>query len=101
MHHFCFKCLYLLLLLVSPDINPVLFVLDIHMKYLADVVPLCTLLRGLLLYDGSPICKKSCVIAHRYTIDDNSECPMYYELSLLTKVFPCLCLSIKMNYSVT
>ncbi len=30
------------LLLVSLDIDPVLFVLDLHMKYTVEVVPLCT-----------------------------------------------------------
>ncbi len=30
------------LLLVSPDVDPVLFVLDLHMKYTVEVVPLCT-----------------------------------------------------------
>ncbi len=33
--------LCLLLLLVSPDADPVLFVLDSHMKYTVEVVPLC------------------------------------------------------------
>ncbi len=28
------------------------------------------------------------VFAHQYTIYDDSECPMDYELSLLPKVFP-------------
>ncbi len=46
---FEFICLCLLLLLVSPDIDPVLFVLDLHMKYrictmawLSVVCKLCT-----------------------------------------------------------
>ncbi len=34
--------LCLLLLLVSPDGGPVLFVLDLHMEYTAEVIPLCT-----------------------------------------------------------
>ncbi len=29
------------------------------------------------------------VFAYLYTLDDNSECPMDYETSLLPKVFPC------------
>ncbi len=28
------------LALISPDVDPVLFVLDIHMKYTVEVVPL-------------------------------------------------------------
>ncbi len=28
------------------------------------------------------------VFVYHYTLDDNSECPMYYETSLLPKVFP-------------
>ncbi len=31
----------LLLLLVSPDVDPVLFFLDLHMKYTVEVFPLC------------------------------------------------------------
>ncbi len=34
------------------------------------------------------ISKKCCVFAHCYTLDDDSECPMDYELSLLPKDFP-------------
>ncbi len=32
--------------------------------------------------------KKCCVFAHCYTLADNSECPMDYELSLLPKICP-------------
>ncbi len=39
---FLFFVLCLLLLLVSLDIDPVLLVLDLHMKYTVKVVPLCT-----------------------------------------------------------
>ncbi len=39
---FLFFGLCLLLLLVSLDIDPILFVLDLHMKYTVEVVPLCT-----------------------------------------------------------
>ncbi len=46
------------------------------------------ILHGLLLYDKSPICQKCCrVFSHHYTVDDDSECPMDYELSLLLSVF--------------
>ncbi len=39
--------------------------------------------------DSIPICKKCCsVYEDRYTLDDNSECPMDYEFSLLSNVFP-------------
>ncbi len=35
------------------------------------------------------MCKKYChVFTHHYTLDDDSERPMDYELSLLPKVFP-------------
>ncbi len=39
---FLFFGLCRLLLLVSLDIDYVLFVLDLHMKYTVEVVPLCT-----------------------------------------------------------
>ncbi len=42
--YFCYLFilgLCLLLLLVSLDIDPVLFVLDLHMKYTVEVVSLC------------------------------------------------------------
>ncbi len=39
---FLFFGLCLLLLIVSLDIDPVLFVLDLHMKYTVEVVPLHT-----------------------------------------------------------
>ncbi len=32
------------------------------------------------------------VFAHCYTLEDDFECPMYYEFSLLPKVFPILTL---------
>ncbi len=42
--YFCYLdysfAFFLLLLLVSLDIDPVLFVLDLHMKYTVEVVPL-------------------------------------------------------------
>ncbi len=43
--YFCYFYLFfglcLLLLLVSLDVDPVLFVLDLHMKYTVEMVPLC------------------------------------------------------------
>ncbi len=44
--------------LVSLDINLILFVLDLHLKYTVEVVPLCTYIVCLLLCDNNPICKK-------------------------------------------
>ncbi len=74
---------------MSPNVDPVLFVLDLYMKYTEEVVPLCMYIVGLLLYDSNPISKKCCDnIAHHYTLDDDSECPMDYQLSLLPKGFP-------------
>ncbi len=44
---------------------------------------------GSLSRDRSLISKKfCCVFAHCYTLDDDSECTLDYELSLLPKVFP-------------
>ncbi len=39
---FWFICFCLQLVLVSTDVNTILFVLDLHVKYTVDVVPLCT-----------------------------------------------------------
>ncbi len=50
------------------------------MRYTVEVY-LC-ILCGLLSCDSSHICK-CCVFAHRYTLDDDSGCPMDYELSLI------------------
>ncbi len=73
---------------MSTDINPVLFVLDLHVKYTVEVVPLYTYMLGLLFSHSSPICKKCCrVFAHHHIPDDDSECPMDYELSLIPNVF--------------
>ncbi len=71
--------------IMSPDVHPVLFVLDLHMKYTVEVVPLYMYIAyGWLSCDSSPICKKCyCVFAHNYTLDDDSEHQMDYELSLL------------------
>ncbi len=75
--------LCILLLLMSPYVNPVLFVVDIHMKYTVEVV---YILHGLW---QQPISKKCCcVFAHHYILDDDAQYSMDYELSLLTKVFP-------------
>ncbi len=41
------------------------------------------------LCDSSPMCKKCCsVFANHYTLDDDLECPLDYELSLLPNAFP-------------
>ncbi len=66
-----------------------LFVLDLHMKYTMELVLLCMYMCGVLSCDSSTISKKCCpVLAHRYTLDDDSECPMDYALFLLPKVCP-------------
>ncbi len=86
--HFEFIGLCFLLLLVSPDVDPVLFVLDLNMKYIVTVALNIRILHGLLSCDSSRICKKCChVFAHCYTLDDNSEHPMDYDLSLLPNIF--------------
>ncbi len=64
-----------------------MFVLDSHMK---------CIVHGLLSRDSSLICKKCChVFTHRYTLDDDSECPMDYETSLLLNIFPSPTLSCR------
>ncbi len=80
-HLLRFIGLCLLLLLVSPDVNHVL---------LEEVVPLCTYIAWFVIMWWQPhICNKCCrVIAHHCTLDDDSEHPMDYELSLFLKVFP-------------
>ncbi len=73
-----FLSLLFLLLLVSPHIDPVLLVLNLHMKYTVEVVPLCTYIVWFvrkaffsdtaLSYDSNPICMKCCcVFAHCYS----------------------------------
>ncbi len=37
------------------------------------------------------------VFAYLYTLDDDSECPVYYETSLLPKVFPTEVVFLRMN----
>ncbi len=81
--------LCLLLLLVSLDIDPVLFVLDLHMKYAGG---------GPSMYVYCVVCYRVIVapyvrsvghiFAYLYNLDDDSERPMDYETSLLPKVFP-------------
>ncbi len=74
---FLFHGLCLLLLLVYPDVDPVLFVLDLHREYTAEWSLFICILYGLLSCDTSPICKKCCCIfAHCYTLDDDSERPI-------------------------
>ncbi len=59
------------MLLVCPDIDPALFVLDLHMKYTGRWSLYERILHGLLSCDSSLICKKCCrVFAHHYTLDD-------------------------------
>ncbi len=89
---FWFIILCLLLLLVFPDVAPVMFILDLHMNYTVDVDPPC-ILCGLLSCDCSPLCKKCCcVFAHHYTLNDDFEFPMDYQLSIFPKVFSLLML---------
>ncbi len=59
------------------------------MKYTVEVDPLHMYIRGSLSCDSSPKYKKCCrVFAHRYTLVDDSEYPLDYELSLLLEVYP-------------
>ncbi len=39
---------------------------------------------------ANPYLRSSVMSAHGYTVDDDSERPMDYELSLLPKVVPCM-----------
>ncbi len=66
------------------DSDPVLFVLDLHMKYTVEVIPLCTYIAWFVIvwYVRSV----SCVFAYLYTLDDNSERSMDYKTSLLPNV---------------
>ncbi len=93
--HFCYLLLpflfidlCLLLLLVSPDVDPVWLVLDLHMKYIqwrwsSYVHIVC----GLLLCDSSPIYKMCCCLSHRYTLSDDWQRLIDCQFSLLSKVF--------------
>ncbi len=56
------------------DIDPVLFVLDLHMKYTVEVVPLHTYILWFVI-----VCKKcwSCLCI-LLTLDDDSECHHAY-----------------------
>ncbi len=85
---FLFIDLCRLLLLVFLDADPVLFVLNLHMNYSGGGPSTYVYCIVCLSCDSSPICKKCFVFAHHYTLDDDSECSTYYELSLLPKVFP-------------
>ncbi len=62
--------LWILLLLVSLDIDPVLFVLDLHMKYTVEVFPQCTYIVWFVIScDSNRICKKrwSCLCIHLHS----------------------------------
>ncbi len=71
---------------MSIDIYPVLFILDLHMKYTVELVALCTYIVICYCMIAAP-CVRSvgCVFVYLYTLDDNSERPMNYETSLLPK----------------
>ncbi len=63
-----------------------LLVLDLHMKYTVEMVHLRTsIVRFVMVWYIRSV---GDVIAYLYTLDDDSECPMDYETSLLPKVFP-------------
>ncbi len=73
---------------MSPAVNPVLFVMDLLMKYTVEMVTLhICILCGLLSCDSSPICKRYCHVFMHYYTDDDSERQMDYELSLLPNGF--------------
>ncbi len=89
--YFCYLFLFfglcLLLLLVSLDIDPVLLVLELHMKYTVELY-VC-IVCGLLSCDSNLYVRSvGHVFAYLYTFDDDLECPMDYETSLLLNVFP-------------
>ncbi len=68
--------------------------LDSYLKLWEYNATLGGLFSGLLLYGSSPICKKCCVFPHLYSVDDDYECTMDYELYLLPKCFP-FCVNIR------
>ncbi len=87
---FLFFGVCLLLLPVSLDIDPVLFVLDLHMKYTVEVVPLRTyIVWFVIVWLAAPYVRSvGHVFAYLYTLADDSERPMDYEAYLLHKDFP-------------
>ncbi len=73
MHYFG---LYLWLVLVSPDVDPVLLVLDLDMKYTVEVVHLFTYIVWFYHMIAAPDVRSvGCVFAHLYTLVDHSEYP--------------------------
>ncbi len=67
------------------DIDLALFVLDLHMKYTVEVVPLHTYI---VSFDSSPyVTSVGRVFAYLYTLADDLAYPSDYETSLLPKVF--------------
>ncbi len=74
---------------MSLDIDPVLFVLDLQIKYTVEVIPLHTYIVWFVIVMVAPFVRSvGHVFAYLYTLDDNSECPMDFATSLLPKVFP-------------
>ncbi len=60
--------------LVSTDINPVLFVLDLHMKFIVEGTLYVHLLYGLYSVIAAPRGRSvGCVFADLYTFVDDSE----------------------------
>ncbi len=87
-----------MLLPLSPVFDPVLFVLDLYLKYTVEVAPLHSIqLYCMVCYRviADPYKKCWCIFEHRYALDDNSEYPIDYEISL----FPKVCLYHILNLS--
>ncbi len=77
----CLQCLLMLILFCLFWT----YIWNIQWRWSLYIHILC----DLSSFDSKPICKKCChIFAHHYALDDESECPMNYELSLLPNYFP-------------
>ncbi len=70
---FLFIGLHTVLLLVSPDVILILFVLDLHMKYTMEVVPLCVYIAWFVIVWYQPHKYKVLCLCTPITLDDDSE----------------------------
>ncbi len=82
--YFYYFGLCLLLLLVPLDINPVLFVLDLYMKYTVEMVPLWTYIAWFVI---TPYVRSvGHVFAYLYTLDEDSEHTQGFFCDLISKI---------------
>ncbi len=66
---------------MSPDVDPVLFVLDLHMEYTVEVDPPCRYIVWVcycVITDRGYVRSVGHVFAYLYTFDDDLECPIEY-----------------------